>query len=667
MTVTVSPGYLCFFINAHLPYMAPLTANTVYQDNWLCNTLFNSYLPILELFDRLAEEGIPYCVNLSISPVVMEMIASPAMAERFSQYLQMRWDNAQQELGKMGHSSPLRPLAQHFADEIQHRIELFRERYQGRVLATINRLVHCGHLELLAASATGAYLPLLGSSPSLAWGQIKVGCQSYTKYFSSPPRGFWSFDGGYTPEISELLYSAGIRYTLAPALCVLGGVPRPQAATFRPIVAPDGLIVFGEDIETKLDILHSRTGFINNPEYLRTETPAPIPDAASKSAKPPVQSHIYSQSYYSRARSGEHQQIYNFQQAMASAKLQAQTFIENRCRQTQWVAQKLGTPAVITLALPAEMFGQSWYEGIIWLEEVLRLLAQPDIPLQSSHFSSLCHLEPLQQCTPNSGSANAGSFSANWLNERSSWIYKHNYLAGQRLLKMAKIGHQRDDFKRRLINQAARELMLAQSSDWPTLLSNDLDSKAARKEVRRHLAAFHKLFDDFREGRADEAGLRKLEERCPIFPDLSYEECYLELERSQKSMPTNQPELNSSAAAIDKDEIIAGILQIQKVTRELAVLCQQALATDKDVSLDISAKACESVAIVEDLARRARDPHALQRYLDTTTKLENIIKIIADTNDTQELLDLHREAIEAVDAWADTVESLLKSIIAQAK
>ena len=665
MTVTSTTGYVCFFLNAHLPYIAPLKANAAYHDTWVCSTLFDSYLPLLELFDRLAEEGVPYCINLGISPVIMEMITSPAAAERFDQYLQKRWECTQKELSRQVQNPEVLPLAQHFAAKVQQRIKLFRERYQGRVLATINRLIHCGNLEILAASATGAYLPLLGPSPLLAEGQIKVGCSSYIKYFHSQPRGYWSFAGGYTPDIDALLIKEGLRYTLVSPLSLLGAFPRPQAASFRPIQTPSGLTVFAGDIEASMDLLQPRTGFIYSPEYLQTEPQPADRGALSDTEFDTALTSI--QSYYNRTRTGEHRQLYNFQQAVSSAKFQAQTFVENRRRQTGWAAQKMGFPAVITLPLTAEMFGQSWYEGIVWLEEVLRLLAEPETGLQSSHFSSLCHLEPMQQCTPNSGSVSRGSFNANWLNEKTAWIYKHIYLAGQRLLKMTKIGHQRDDFKRRLINQAVRELMLAQSSDWPTLLSNDLDSRRARKEVRRRLVSFHKLFDDFREGRVDEDGLRKLEERCPIFPDLNYENCYTEIERPQPHMPTSQPEQNNSSIIVNKDEVIAGILQIQKVTRELAVLCQQALAADKDVSLDISAKACESVAIVEDLARRARDPHALQRYLDTTTKLENIIKIIADTNDAQELLNLHREAVEAVDAWADTVESLLKSIIAQAQ
>ena len=663
MTVSSPSGYMCFFINAHLPYMAPLTANAAYQDEWLCTTLFESYLPLLELFDRLAEEGIPYCVNLGISPVVMEMIGSPIVSDRFDGYLEKRLQICQKELEASANQPDIFPLARYFASAVQKRVQLFRERYRGRVIATINRLVHCGNLELLAATATGAYLPLLSSSPDLAWGQIKMGIQSYNRYFQAPLRGFWSYADGYTPELDELLAKADLRYTVLSSLSLLGAAPRPQAAAFRPICTPTGLVIFGRDIEAQLDLFQNRTGFVNSPEYLNVN-----PNRREKASAPDSTktAPVYSQSYYNRLSTSEHLHFYNFQQALSSAKIQAQTFVSNRLRQVKWVSQKLGVPAVITLPLPAEMFGQSWYEGIFWLEEVLRALASPEVSLKSSHFSPLCHIEPMQRCLPNAGSGFRGSFNANWLNEKDSWIYKHVYLAGQRLSKMVKIGHQNDGFKRRIINQAARELMLAQSSDWPTMISNDLDSRWARKEVRRHLVSFHKLFDDFREGRSDEEGLRKLEERCPIFSDLDYRECFIAAERPSKHMPNLQSEENIPTVAVNKDEVIAGILQIQKVTRELAVLCQQALASDKDVSLDISAKACESVAIVEDLARRARDPHALQRYLDTTTKLENIIKVISDTNDAQELLDLHREAIEAVDTWADTVESLLKSIIAQA-
>ena len=666
MTVSASAGYLCLFIHAHLPYAALISANAAYHDEWLCASLFESYLPLLELFDRLSKEGIPYRVNLGISPTILEMISDPSIAERFDRYLDKRLELCQKELAFAydADSPQLLELARYFAAITQQRIKSFRENYRGKVIASLNRLVKCGHLELLAASATGAYLPLLGPAPDMTQAQIKVGVQSYAQYFSVAPRGFWSFAGGYTPEMDEQIIKAGLRYTLVRSVSVIGADPRPQAASFRPVRTPAGLTIFASDTEAMLDVFHSRMGYIYALDNLAVG-PQQQSDSGQKDAADDDEN-AWTHNYYCRTRPGSTRQFYNPQQAAASARMQAQSFISNRLRQADWIRKRIELPAVITLSLKAEMFGQSWYEGTIWLEEVLRLLSREDSQISSAHFSELCSSCDLQVCTPNAGSSNRGSFNASWLNESSSWIYRHIYLAGNRMLKMAKLGHQNDEYKLRLINQAARELLAAQSSDWPTLITSGIYGRWARKTVKRHLVSFHKLFDDLREGKVDQDGLRKFEERCPIFANISYKDCFDTSERPTPAMPNSQPQHNTPTLSVDKEEVIAGIVQIQKVTRELAVLCQQALATDKDVSLDISAKACESVAIVEDLARRACDPNAMNRYLDTTTKLENIIKIIADTNDTQELLRLHSEAIDAVDAWADTVESLLKSIIAQA-
>lgn len=656
-------GYLCLFINAHMPYVAPLENNYAYLDKWLCTSIFASYLPLIDMLDRLSQEGVPYKVNMAVSPSLLEVLTSAKTEELFAHHLQRRHKTIEHELQRWVPGSAEANLVLICRSCWDYVEKIYYQRYKGHIAATLNRLVKQGHLELLVGSATGAYLPLLEPLAPLAWGQIQCGLTNFKKYFSAPPQGFWSYAAGYTPEMDQVLLNSGLKYTIVRAPSLLGATPRPQAATFRPVRTPAGLTVFATDIEAALDLFQHPSGFLFAPEYLDLRCSKALDFSEASSVQEPDP---YTMIYYSQRRRGEQNQLYDLELARQTAQAQAQQFIANRQRQARWVAAKLGKPAVITLSLKAEMLGQGWYEGFIWLEQVLRGLSSANSEVHTALFSSLSADPDLQVCTPNLGSSGQGSFNLNWLNGNDSWLFKQAHLAGRRMLKMAQVGHHNDEPTRRLLNQAGRELLLTQCSDWSTLISCGLDSKWARSTVRRHLVSFHKLFDDFREGRVDAEGLRTLEQRCPIFPNLDYRDCFRYHERKESDMTTGSQESSATPATIKKEEVIAGIIQIQKVTRELAVLCQQALSTDMDVSPDITNKARESVAIVEDLAKRAHDPASLQRYLETTTILENIVKVIADTNDTQELLNLHSQAIDAVDAWAGTVENLLKGIIAQA-
>ena len=51
-----------------------------------------------------------------------------------------------------------------------------------------------------------------------------------------------------------------------------------------------------------------------------------------------------------------------------------------------------------------------------------------------------------------------------------------------------------DSMKRRIMNQAARELVLAQSSDWLFIITNGTMVDYAKKRVKEHIGRFTKLY-----------------------------------------------------------------------------------------------------------------------------------------------------------------------------
>ena len=76
--------------------------------------------------------------------------------------------------------------------------------------------------------------------------------------------------------------------------------------------------------------------------------------------------------------------------------------------------------------------------------------------------------------------------------------------------------------KTRILNQAARELLLAQSSDWAFIMKTGTVSQYAVKRTKEHLRNFHDLL-----GLCDGAPvsldkLQQLEERNAIFPEIDY-------------------------------------------------------------------------------------------------------------------------------------------------
>jgi 1,4-alpha-glucan branching enzyme len=74
----------------------------------------------------------------------------------------------------------------------------------------------------------------------------------------------------------------------------------------------------------------------------------------------------------------------------------------------------------------------------------------------------------------------------------------------------------------RALNQAARELLLAQSSDWAFIMRTGTMVPYAVRRTRSHLMRFNKLWEDIPLGKIDAGWLEKVEAIDNIFPNLNY-------------------------------------------------------------------------------------------------------------------------------------------------
>jgi 1,4-alpha-glucan branching enzyme len=76
--------------------------------------------------------------------------------------------------------------------------------------------------------------------------------------------------------------------------------------------------------------------------------------------------------------------------------------------------------------------------------------------------------------------------------------------------------------KKRALQQAARELLLAQASDWPFILRTGTSPEYARRRVKNHLLRFLKLHEQLMAKRVDAAWLDEVEHLDNLFPDVNY-------------------------------------------------------------------------------------------------------------------------------------------------
>ena len=79
-----------------------------------------------------------------------------------------------------------------------------------------------------------------------------------------------------------------------------------------------------------------------------------------------------------------------------------------------------------------------------------------------------------------------------------------------------------DKLRKSALNQCARELLLAQSSDWLFIITNQTMVDYAKRRIKDHIGRFTKLYEQIKNNEIDKDFLKMIEEKDKIFPDIDY-------------------------------------------------------------------------------------------------------------------------------------------------
>jgi 1,4-alpha-glucan branching enzyme len=76
--------------------------------------------------------------------------------------------------------------------------------------------------------------------------------------------------------------------------------------------------------------------------------------------------------------------------------------------------------------------------------------------------------------------------------------------------------------KERALNQAAREVLLSQASDWPFIMRAGTTVPYAVERVREHVHNFNTIYDALSRGNVGTEWLTTVERKNKLFPDIDY-------------------------------------------------------------------------------------------------------------------------------------------------
>jgi 1,4-alpha-glucan branching enzyme len=216
-------------------------------------------------------------------------------------------------------------------------------------------------------------------------------------------------------------------------------------------------------------------------------------------------------------------QPYNPDWANNKAASHAGNFMFNREKQIEYLSGILGREPLINSMYDAELFGHWWFEGIKFLDYLFRKIHYDQNVFKTITPSEYLEKYPKNQViTPASSSWGDKGYFEVWLNGTNDWIYRHLHKASDRMAELAKQNPRARDLNKRALNQAAREVLLAHSSDWAFIMTTRTMVDYAEKRTRDHIVNFNNLYDQIKGHSVDPVYLNTLEQRNNIFPTIDY-------------------------------------------------------------------------------------------------------------------------------------------------
>ena len=551
-------GAFTFVLHSHLPY-ARQAGMWPHGEEWLHEAIAETYVPLLIALYDLIEEGIQFRITVSVTPILTEQLADPLIKEHFLTYAEERAAWAAADISRFDDANDpeMKQLAIHFHHWYSRMLSSFRDRFQSDIIGALRRLQDDGYVDISTSAATHGYLPLLGRDSSIH-AQLETGLTAYETHFGQRPRAIWLPECAYRPAywedaddgdvlrpgIESFLAAQGIQVFFTETHSVEGGNPVGKAA--------------GEAIGPYGDIARRYTIELTPSEQVEPGTTYRaywVGDAAGQVAVLGRNSHSSQQvwsgdfGYPGDASYREFHRkdgvsgmqywriggpgldlgskpTYDPRRAQERVVGHAQHFVglvEELLVDYKAEHDEYG---VIASNYDTELFGHWWFEGVDWLKEVLRGLATSDkVDLTSASAFIEDHPPTKVMALPESSWGSGGNHFT-WQNKDTEWMWPSIHAAELRMEALVARFSNASGPQADILNQAARELLLLQSSDWPFLVTTGQAKEYASQRFTEHVDRFESLATIAERGdelTGDESEmLAALAERDNPFPAIDY-------------------------------------------------------------------------------------------------------------------------------------------------
>jgi 1,4-alpha-glucan branching enzyme len=553
-------GAFTFMLHSHLPY-ARQAGMWPHGEEWVHEAIAETYVPLLNALYDLKEEGVPFRLTIGITPILAEQLADPLIIEHFIGYAAERSARAAQDVDRFEQAgdNAMRDLARYYHHWYARVLTSFRDRFGQDIIGGFRALQDEGLVEVATSAATHGYLPLLSRDSSIH-AQLRTGVDVYQRHFNRRPRAIWLPECAYRPAILEedngvsvrrpglesFLAEEGLLVFFSETHTVEGGKPVGMAVPGT--VGPYGMIArryassvtqptVGEQLEPGTSLLPYWVGDAPGQVAVLARHERTGQQVWSATFGYPGD-FVYREFHRKDAVSGMQywritgagvdlgaKEPYNPATAQQQIDGHAKHYVHLIDEQLREYHDRTGGFGSITASYDTELFGHWWFEGVDWLKAVLRGLAERPAVEVSTASRIIERHPPKEVLSLPESSWGAGGGHYTWLNDETDWMWPLIHAAELRMETLVATYPDAENSRAEVLNQAARELLLLQSSDWPFLVTTGQATDYAAERFQEHLSRFDQLAaiaeaDEMTEGDLEQ--LAALRERDNPFPSIDY-------------------------------------------------------------------------------------------------------------------------------------------------
>jgi len=523
-------GYLSLVLHAHLPFVRHPEHEQFLEEDWLFEAITETYIPLIRVFEGLVRDNVNFYVTMSLTPPLISMLTDPLLQSRYLRHLDKLVELAGKEVQRTTFLPEFHETAEMYLEFFEDSRRIFEDTYRRNLVSAFRRFADLGKLEIVTCGATHGFLPFIDVNRESVRAQISIACKLHEQHLGKRPKGIWLPECAYYPGHDEILKDEGLNYFFTDSHGILYSEPRPKYGVFAPIFLPSGVAAFGRDVESSRSVWSAEVGYPGDLDYREFYRDIGF-DLDYDYIKPYIHPAGFRINtgikYYRITSKGPEQKLpYNFARARAKTEAHALDFYNQRKAQISHLTTLMDRPPLVVSPYDAELFGHWWFEGPHFLDALFRLVARSEDDIEMITPRHYLEIFPSNQVTKmDMCTWGASGYGKVWCNDTNDWIYRHLHKASDMMVEAAShFNETANSLERRTLNQMARELLLAQSSDWAFIMSSGTMVEYAIRRTKDHINRFLKLHRDLTMGTIQESFLNTLEYRDNIFPDIDYSE-----------------------------------------------------------------------------------------------------------------------------------------------